>query len=120
MDLVQLNWRIGAVLSERKVSDRHFRCTTLTRQASFRIIEANLPSELYAHHVLGFGRDRIVNELDLRKMIGDRGFTIANLSCRLLEGDEQFEYRMTIKSRDRNAAEALSKHLRSLPEVIEF
>jgi hypothetical protein len=27
---------------------------------------------------------------------------------------------MTIKSRDRMAAEALSKHLRGLPEVTEF
>ena len=61
-----------------------------------------------------------MGEPDMRKMIGDHGFTIANLSSRLTEGGEQFEYRMTIKSRDRNAAEALSKHLRSLPEVIEF
>ena len=38
-------------------------------------------------------------EDDLRKLIGDHGFTIANLSCRLIEGGQQFEYRMTIKSR---------------------
>ena len=47
------------------------------------------------------------------------GFTIANLSSRLTEGGQQFEYRMTIKSRDRKAAEALSRHLRGLPDALE-
>jgi putative Mg2+ transporter-C (MgtC) family protein len=37
-----------------------------------------------------------------------------------MEGGQNFEYRMTIKSRDRSAAAALSKHLRGLPEVTEF
>jgi putative Mg2+ transporter-C (MgtC) family protein len=53
-------------------------------------------------------------------MIHAHGFTIANLSSRLTEGGKQFEYRMTIKSRDRKNAENLSNHLRGLPEVIEF
>jgi putative Mg2+ transporter-C (MgtC) family protein len=56
----------------------------------------------------------------MRKMIGDHGFSIANLSSRLTEAGQHFEYRMTIKSRDRGAAETLSQHLRRLPEVIEF
>ena len=37
----------------------------------------------------------------MRKLVEEHGFTIANLSSRLIEGGEQFEYRMTIKSRDR-------------------
>jgi len=93
---------------------------TLIVLALFRYIEAKLPSEFYAHHTLRFPRDQVMGEDDMRKMIGDHGFTIANLSSRLAEGGEHFEYRMTIKSRDRRAAETLSKHLRSLPEVIEF
>jgi len=56
----------------------------------------------------------------LHKLITGHGFSIANLSSRLTEGGQQFEYRMTIKSRDRKNAEALSAHLRRLPEVIEF
>jgi hypothetical protein len=39
---------------------------------------------------------------------------------RLSESGQQFEYRMTIKSRDRKNAEALSTYLRERPEVIEF
>jgi putative Mg2+ transporter-C (MgtC) family protein len=61
-----------------------------------------------------------MGEDDVRKLIGDHGFTIANLSSRLTDGGQQFEYRMTIKSRNRKNAEMLSTHLRGLPEVLEF
>jgi putative Mg2+ transporter-C (MgtC) family protein len=37
-----------------------------------------------------------------------------------MEGGQEFEYRMTIKSRDRKNAERLAAHLRGLAEVIEF
>jgi putative Mg2+ transporter-C (MgtC) family protein len=93
---------------------------TLIVLALFRFVEARLPSEFYAHHMLRFTRDRVMGESELRKMIADHGFTIANLSSRLIEVGQQFEYRMTIKSRDRKAAEQLSSHLRGLPEVVEF
>ena len=93
---------------------------TLIVLALFRFVEAKLPSEFYAHHMLRFARDRVMSESDIRKLIGSHGFTIANLSSRLTESGQQFEYRMTIKSRDRNNAQALSAHLRGLPEVLEF
>jgi putative Mg2+ transporter-C (MgtC) family protein len=93
---------------------------TLTILALFRWVEARLPSEFYAHHSLRFARDRVMAERDVRQMIGQHGFSIANLSSRLTEGGQHFEYRMTIKSRDRDAAETLSKHLLGLPDVIEF
>ena len=88
--------------------------------ALFRYVEVRLPSEYYAHHILRFSRDLVMGEEDMRKLIHDHGFSIANLSSRLTEGGQQFEYRMTIKSRDRKNAETLSKYLRGLPEVVEF
>lgn len=93
---------------------------TLIVLSLFRMVEARLPREFYAHHMLRFHRDRVMNETDVHKMIGQHGFTIANLSSRLSEGGQQFEYRMTIKSQDRANADRLSQHLRSLTEVIEF
>src|SRR5688572_15888705 len=93
---------------------------TLIVLALFRYIEAKLPSEFYAHHMLRFARDRVMSEDDLRKLVGSHGFSIANLSSRLTEGGQQFEYRMTIKSHNRQNAEDLSAHLRKLPEVLEF
>jgi len=88
--------------------------------AVFRFVETRLPSEFYAHHILRFPRDRTMSEADIQKLIRDHGFTVANLSSRLIEGGEQFEYRMTIKSRDRGNADRLSGYLRDLPDVIEF
>jgi putative Mg2+ transporter-C (MgtC) family protein len=93
---------------------------TLIVLSLFRLIEVRLPSEFYAHHMLRFQRDRIIAEQELRQLIGEHGFTIANVSSRLLEGGQIFEYRMTIKSRDRRAAETLASYLRNRPEVLEF
>jgi len=92
----------------------------LTVLALFRYIETRLPSEFYAHHMLRFARDHVIGEEEVHRLIHDHGFTIANLSSRLSESGQQFEYRMTIKSRDRKNAEALSSYLRGRPEVIEF
>src|SRR6267154_2575086 len=92
----------------------------LTVLALFRYIESQLPSEFYAHHMLRFTRDHVIGEEEVHKLIRDHGFTIANVSSRLSESGQQFEYRMTIKSRDRKNAETLSSYLRGRPEVIEF
>ena len=93
---------------------------TIIILSAFRFIEMRLPSEFYAHHTLKFARDSIMEENDLRRLIGSHGFSIANLSYRLDENGKTFEYRMVIRSRDRRNAEALSCALRKLPQVIEF
>ncbi|MSO67907.1 MAG: MgtC/SapB family protein [Pseudolabrys sp.] len=93
---------------------------TLAVLALFRLIENKLPSEYYAHHVLSFDRKNVMNEEAVHKLIGKHGFSLANLSSRLSEGGKLFEYRMTIRSRDQRAVEALSKHLRGLRQVKEF
>lgn len=86
----------------------------------FRRIESMLPTEYYAHHVLGFSRRSVMSEEAVREMIVSYGFSLTNLSSRLSDGGKLFEYRMTISSRDQRAVEALSKHLRGLPKVKEF
>jgi putative Mg2+ transporter-C (MgtC) family protein len=93
---------------------------TLIVLALFRYVERQLPSEFYAHHMLRFAREHVIGEDEIYKLIRDHGFTIANLSSRLSENGQQFEYRMTIKSRDRRNADALSLYLRGRPEVVEF
>jgi putative Mg2+ transporter-C (MgtC) family protein len=93
---------------------------TLIVLGLFRAIEARMPSEFYAHHTIRFERASTIPEPALRKMIGDHGFTIANLSHRLTEMGKIFEYRMVIRTRDREAAEQLSQHLCTLPGIIEF
>jgi putative Mg2+ transporter-C (MgtC) family protein len=56
-----------------------------------------------------FERGAVMAEDDLRRLIGEHGFSIANLSYHLSEGGKFFEYGMVIKSRDRRNADALSE-----------
>jgi len=93
---------------------------TLIVLSLFRVIENRLPSEYYAHLIVGFARKKVMTEEQLRRLIAGKSFDVANLSSRLTDAGKTFEYRMMIKSRDRHATEALSQHLRRLPEVVEF
>ena len=103
----------------------HFAATvgavaTLVVLAAFLFLERRLPTEFYAHHTLSFERGSTMAEDDLRRLIAEHGFTIANLSYRLSGGGKHFEYGMVIKTRDRRNAEALAQRLSQLPAVIEF
>ena len=93
---------------------------TLVVLSLFRLVENRLPSEFYAHHHLRFQREAVMGEEELRKLVGLHGFSVANLSSRLIEDGRFFEYRMVIRSRDKASAQSLSQHLLKLPEVIEF
>ena len=93
---------------------------TLAVLAAFRFIEMRLPAEFYAHHSVTFQRSAVMPEEDLRRLMSEHGFSIANLSYRLNGDGKLFEYGMVIKTRDRRIAEALAQHLYRLPEVLEF
>ena len=93
---------------------------TLLVLSAFRAIERMLPTEFYAYHTLRFAREAIIPEDELRKLVGEHGFSIANLSHRLSNDGKTFEYRMVIRSWDKANAESLSQHLRTMPDVIEF
>jgi putative Mg2+ transporter-C (MgtC) family protein len=93
---------------------------TLTVLSVFRAVENRLPSEFYAHHHLRFKREAVMPEEKLRELIGSHGFTIANLSTRLIGDGKLVEYRMVIRSRERTSAQRLTQHLLGLSEVIEF
>jgi putative Mg2+ transporter-C (MgtC) family protein len=88
--------------------------------AVFRMIETRLPNEIYAHHHLKFERAAAMAEDAVRDMIRNHGFSIAELSYRLTDGGRRFEYRMVISTRDRTNSDKLARHLRGLPEVVEF
>ena len=93
---------------------------TLMVLSVFRWIENKVPSEFYAHHHLRFKRNAVMSESELREVIGSHGFSIANLHSRLTDEGKAFEYRMVIRSRHRDNAQALAQHLLTLPQVIEF
>jgi putative Mg2+ transporter-C (MgtC) family protein len=93
---------------------------TLAVLGVFRRIETSMPSEIYAHLELRFRRDAALTADEVRRLIGGYGFSVANLSYRLVDEGRYFEYRMVIRSLAHDDTQALARHLLKEPEVIEF
>jgi len=92
---------------------------TLGMLSGFRRIEMVMPTQYYAHLSVRFTRSSIMPETQLRSLIAEHQFTIANLSYRLT-GGESFEYRMMIRTMDRASAGRLAETLTERPDVLEF
>ena len=93
---------------------------TIGTLALFRWIEEKMPSQYYALHVLRFARGKTQPEGRVRKFIVDRGFSIANMSYRLDEGGKVFEYRMSIRTVDKDNISRLVEDYRKREDVLEF
>jgi putative Mg2+ transporter-C (MgtC) family protein len=93
---------------------------TLGVLSVFRWIEAKLPAHSYAHHHLSFDRNEVMSEDEVRTLLQEHGFNIANLSYRTSDDGKQFEYRMVIRTSDLKNISRLSNHLRQLPQVRAF
>jgi putative Mg2+ transporter-C (MgtC) family protein len=93
---------------------------TLLTLSVFRWIENYIPTWLYAQLVLRFARDRMMSEAEMRRMLADHGFSIANLNYRLDGGAGYFEYRTVIAThRSANVAK-LKDTLNRLDSVMEY
>lgn len=88
--------------------------------AAFRLIEASIPTQFFAHHVVRFRKHTVLPELELRKILQDEGFSVANMSYRLDNEGSDFEYRMVLRGSDRTNAERLARRLCGMQQVIEF
>jgi len=86
----------------------------------FRQIERRMPSQIFANHTIVFGRDNYMSEAEIRELLLKNGFSVASVSYRLLEKGEQFEYRMTVRTMDKNNIAKLSEALMGLPSIIEY
>lgn len=93
---------------------------TLGTLSTFRWIEHRMPSQSYAHHQLCFDRADALSEDAVRSLLGAYGFSVANMSYRITGGGDRFEYRMVIRTADRNNTARLAHALRELPAVREF
>jgi putative Mg2+ transporter-C (MgtC) family protein len=93
---------------------------TLGTLSAFRYIENRLPAQFYAQFIVRFTAQQRPPEADMRKMIAQHGFTIANLSYRLDRTDDFFEYRMVICTDRKDNARKLSETLSEQVAVKEF
>jgi putative Mg2+ transporter-C (MgtC) family protein len=85
-----------------------------------RKAENRMPSQIYANNTIIFARDNYLSETEIRELHSRNGFSVANMSYRLMEKGEQLEYRMTVRTMDRGNIEKLSKTLLGLSSIVEF
>lgn len=93
---------------------------TLGTLSLFRWIENLMPSQSYAHHHVRFARGDVIPEPRLRALLAEHGFSVANLSYRVVDDGSFFEYRMVIRTADPTASARLAESLRGIANVREF
>lgn len=93
---------------------------TLGTLAVFRIIERNMPSSQFAQHILRLRAGDAMGEAELRELMREHGFSIANLSWRLEGPGREMEYRMMLRTLDPENLGRLARALQDLPRVSEF
>jgi putative Mg2+ transporter-C (MgtC) family protein len=93
---------------------------TLGVLSLFRWIEARMPSHAYYHFGVRFARAGAMSERQLRELVEQHGFSIANFSYRL-EGEGRVRrHSMVIRSGDRSAAGRLAVALEQNEAIQEF
>lgn len=86
----------------------------------FRWIEARMPSHSYAHHLIRFARDDAMSESEVREMLLQHGFNVANISHRVTDDGAFYEYRMVLQTTDLNNTTRLANDLRKSGRVRAF
>ena len=93
---------------------------TLGTLAAFRWIEARIPTHLFAHHLLRFAKGKVMPEADVRRLLSEHGFTVSQMSYRQNGNGAEFDYRMVIRTADRQNMQTLAEKLRTMPAILEF
>jgi putative Mg2+ transporter-C (MgtC) family protein len=93
---------------------------TLGTLSLFRWIEARIPAQVYAHHMLRFVKEAPLPISDVRQILADHGFSIANVSYRLAGEGKHLEYRMVIRTNDIDNQRRLAETLTGLDNVVAF
>ena len=88
--------------------------------AVFRWFEALIPSESFAHHHIRFHRQHVMSEEEVRQLLKRHGFSISNMTYRMINDGEYFEYRMIISTKDHTNTPRLAETLRGLDHINEF
>jgi putative Mg2+ transporter-C (MgtC) family protein len=93
---------------------------TLGTLSLFRWIERRMPTEQYAIFSIRFERGHAMSEEQLRALVAAHAFSVANITYRLREDGDQFEYRMVLRTLDTRNLRELSTELNALTAVKAF
>jgi len=93
---------------------------TLGTLSIFRHIERIMPALYYSRLEIRFRRHETLTEEDLRTLIVEHGFSVANLSYALKEEGKFFEYAMIIRTNKPDDNRRLAGRLAAHTRVLEF
>lgn len=93
---------------------------TLGILSLFLWVEVRLPSHFYAYHFVRFARGQVMPEDELRKFLKASGFTVANMSYRAFDDNQDFEYRMVVRTTHQANLSNLAAVLRDRADVRAF
>lgn len=93
---------------------------TLGTLSVFRWIESKIPAEFYANFLVRFSREQVMPEAELRRLIAEHGFSVANMSYRIAGQGREFEYQMVLRTLHAANAQTFSARLVAEPSVTEF
>ena len=85
-----------------------------------RWVEGAFPWRVYALATLRFQAGRAPSESELLKMLGEHGVNLDDVSYRLTEGGDIFEYRGNIETRRKSAFHDLAERLKAMPDLVEY
>lgn len=86
----------------------------------FRLMESSLRLELYAHVHVRFSRGAALSEQDLRKITGDLGCKSSGFSYAVAGDGRWFDYKLQIKTREKDAFHRLAEQLAATPSIVDF
>jgi putative Mg2+ transporter-C (MgtC) family protein len=93
---------------------------TLGTLAGFRWIETRMPRRYFAQLSVQFARRDAMAWPELRELITQHGFSIANVGYKLDEAEQMLEYRMGARASESGSARRLAQALLALPAVKGF
>jgi putative Mg2+ transporter-C (MgtC) family protein len=93
---------------------------TLAVLSVFRWIEMKVPTQAYFNFDVKYEKGGTLSEDDMRALIKEHKFSIANFSYRLETEGRVLRHSMTLQTTDRAAAGRLANTLKTNPTVLEF
>jgi putative Mg2+ transporter-C (MgtC) family protein len=93
---------------------------TLGTLSVFRWIESRIPTQLYSQFTVRFARAKAMPEMQMRQLLNDYGFTVANLNYRLDVEADFVEYQMIIRTTQPENTSKLTQALNVIDAVKEY
>ena len=87
---------------------------------AMRWVENKFPWRVYAMAVFRFQKGRAPSGPELMKMLKEQGVHLDDVSYRLTDGGEVFEYRGNVQTRYGQALHDLAERLKSMPGLVEY